>query len=117
MGVQSLEPKFYAILLDKLGLSSDAPHGPLDPWAVMRAAVLWRTRAGGTVGAGERLPVGRALAGYLSPAVFPGGPVRRARVGVAADLVLLGAPLGEALRRLDTALVRLTLIGGRPAGG
>ncbi|GJF32503.1 amidohydrolase [Kitasatospora sp. NE20-6] len=100
-----------------LGLSSDAPYGPLDPWAVMRAAVLRRTRSGGTVAAGERLAVGRALAGYLSPAAFPGGPVRRVRVGVAADLVLLGAPLGEVLRRLDTALVRLTLIGGRPVGG
>ncbi|MFD9129272.1 amidohydrolase family protein [Kitasatospora sp. NPDC059571] len=100
-----------------LALSSDAPYGPLDPWAVMRAAVLRLTAAGEVLGAAERMTAGRALAGYLSPARHPGGRVRRVRAGAVADLVLLAAPIGEAVRRLDTGLVRLTLIGGRPVGG
>ncbi|GAA4988175.1 amidohydrolase family protein [Kitasatospora paranensis] len=50
-----------------LGLSSDAPYGPLDPWAVMRAAMLRLTPAGEVAGRSERLTAAQALAGYLSP--------------------------------------------------
>jgi predicted amidohydrolase YtcJ len=75
-----------------LGLSSDAPYGPLDPWAVMRAAILRLTPAGEVAGRAERLTAAQALAGYLSPAHAPGGRIGRVRAGAVADLVLLGAP-------------------------
>ncbi|MEV0475402.1 amidohydrolase family protein [Streptomyces prunicolor] len=95
-----------------LGLSSDAPYGPVDPWAVMRAAVRRRTRSGAVVGPGERLTAAQALDGYLSPGQRPGDAPRRVHVRARADLVLLHTPLGPALDRLDARIVRLTLVGG-----
>ncbi|MEV7038449.1 amidohydrolase family protein [Amycolatopsis sp. NPDC051061] len=92
--------------------SSDAPYGPLDPWAVLRAAAERRTASGRIVGAAERIGVRKALAGYLSAPDDPGGPPRRIRRGVVADLLLLHGPLAEALRHPSADLVRETLIGG-----
>ena len=97
-----------------LALSSDAPYGPLDPWAVMRSATTRRTQSGAILNPRECLTPRRALASYLSPAESPGAAARRVRPGATADLVLLHAPMPEALRRLDADLVRLTVIGGRP---
>ncbi|WP_236791060.1 amidohydrolase family protein [Amycolatopsis sp. GM8] len=94
--------------------SSDAPYGPLDPWAVMHAAAHRETPAGRTVGAAERIDVGRALAGYLSDPTDPGGPPRRVALGTIADLVLLRAPLATAVRKPSAELVRATFIGGVP---
>ncbi len=95
-----------------VALSSDAPYGPLDPWAVMRAAVRRRTRAGEVIGPRDRLTPAQALEGYLSPAWHPGGAPRDVRVGSAADLVLLHAPLTEALAALSAELVRVCLVSG-----
>jgi predicted amidohydrolase YtcJ len=94
-----------------LALSSDAPYGPLDPWAVMRAAALRQSRGGAVLGPDERLSPAQALAGYLSPAVRPGAAAARVRPG-SADLVLLHVPLREALAALDSSLVRLTATDG-----
>jgi predicted amidohydrolase YtcJ len=96
-----------------LALSSDAPYGPLDPWAVMAAATARRTRAGRVAGPGERLVPARALDAYLAPADDPGGPARRVGPGLVADLVLLRAPLGQALAEPDAGLVRAVFVGGR----
>ncbi|WP_416974052.1 amidohydrolase family protein [Streptomyces sp. 4F14] len=89
-----------------VALSSDAPYGPVDPWAVMRAAMERRAPDGRVVGAGERVTGAQALAGYLAgtPGVVPGG---------AADLVLLRVPLGEALARPSAEFVRRTFIAGQ----
>ena len=111
-------PDLYrcASLLDAgvgVALSSDAPYGPLDPWRVMDAAVTRRTRSGMVAGEAERVGPRAALRAYLAPPEDPGGPVRRVRVGAPADLVLLHAPLDEALRRPDAALVRSVVIEGR----
>jgi predicted amidohydrolase YtcJ len=81
-----------------VALSSDAPYGPADPWAVMRAAVLRRAPSGRVAGAGERISAREALDAYLGAADDPGGPPRRVRAGEAADLVVLQVPLAEALR-------------------
>jgi predicted amidohydrolase YtcJ len=97
--------------------SSDAPYGPLDPWAVIRAAVARRTPAGRTVGTDERIAVRQALAGYLSSPDDPGGRPRRVRAGTSADLVLLHTPLATALRQPSAELVRATLIGGAVVAG
>jgi predicted amidohydrolase YtcJ len=96
-----------------LALSSDAPYGPLDPWAVMNAAVHRRTASGAIVGAAETMTPAQALAGYLGSLGDPGGTPRRVRVGTAADLVVLDRPLTDALEAPSCDAVRLTLIGGR----
>lgn len=81
-----------------VALSSDAPYGPADPWAVMRAAVSRRTASGRLAGAGERISVREALDAYLGAVDDPGGAPRRVRVGEAADLAVLRVPLAEAPR-------------------
>ncbi|MWA02464.1 amidohydrolase family protein [Actinomadura sp. LD22] len=100
-----------------VALSSDAPYGPLDPWAVVRAAVHRRTRSGAVVAGGEAVPARAALRSYLTPPGDPGGRVRGVRPGAAADLVLLRVPLAEALRAPDAAAVRSTVIAGRLVAG
>lgn len=85
-----------------LALSSDAPHGPLDPWAVMDAATTRLTPDGAPLNPDECLTRAEALAAYLAPPDAPGGPPRKVEVGASADLVL----------RQDGE-VRATVIGGR----
>lgn len=94
------------------GLSSDAPYGPLDPWAVMAAAVRRRTPSGRVAGPAERLTADQALAGYLGSPDEPGGPARTVRPGCPADLVVLSVPRAAALAALDAGLVAATVIGG-----
>ncbi|TDC48473.1 amidohydrolase [Actinomadura sp. KC345] len=84
-----------------VALSSDAPYGPLDPWAVMEAAVHRAARSGAVVGRSEALTARSALRSYLT------APRE------AAGLVLLHVPLGEALTRLSAADVRATIADGR----
>jgi predicted amidohydrolase YtcJ len=97
-----------------LALSSDAPYGPLDPWAVMAAAVGRRTRDGRVVGEAERMDPGSALAGWLGTPEAPARP-RRLAPGLPADLVLLAAPLADVLAA-PAGAVRTVVLGGRPAG-
>ncbi|MGW6117911.1 amidohydrolase family protein [Nocardia sp. NPDC055165] len=92
-----------------VALSSDAPYGPLDPWAVISAATLRSTETGNTINPTESLTPAQALAAYLAPADDPGGPPRRIRRGTAADLVLLHEPLDRALRNPSADVVRRTL--------
>ena len=87
-----------------VSLSSDAPYGPLDPWAVISAAVHRRTRSGAVVAPDERISPADALAGYL------GG--RRVVPGAPADLLVLGGPLAEQLADPTADAVRAVLIGG-----
>jgi predicted amidohydrolase YtcJ len=99
----------------RLALSSDAPYGPLDPWAVIAAAAHRRTPSGAVAGRAERLAPADALAAYLAPPDDPGGPPRRVRPGATADLALLDRPLESVLTdRTDPAAapVRATLIAG-----
>jgi predicted amidohydrolase YtcJ len=95
----------------RVALSSDAPYGPLDPWAVMAAAVSRQTAAGRVAGAGERITAGQALAGYLGPPDDPGGAPRRVAVGSPADLVVLRVPLAALPGCSDP--VRAVLAAGR----
>ncbi|MEU0538498.1 amidohydrolase family protein [Nocardia sp. NPDC005978] len=96
-----------------VALSSDAPHGPLDPWANMRAAVDRSTCTGHVLGVTERVDARTALAGYLCAPDDPGGPARTVTPGARADLCLLEEPLAIALDKLDSALVRGVMIEGR----
>lgn len=92
--------------------STDAPLGPADPWAAMRAAVSRTTGAGQVLGEAERVSGEMALAMFLSPLEDAGGPARRVEVGAPADVCLLHGPLAEVLSELDASLVRTTLVGG-----
>jgi predicted amidohydrolase YtcJ len=71
--------------------SSDAPHGPADPWRAIAAAVTRRTAAGAVLGKAERITPAAALALFLGPLDAPGGPPRRVEAGAPADLCLLRA--------------------------
>jgi predicted amidohydrolase YtcJ len=96
-------------------LSSDAPYGPADPWAVIASAAHRRTPAGRIAGARERLAPQRALAGYLNGPEDPGGAPRTVTRGAPADLVLLRAPREEALAAPDAGLVAATITAGKVA--
>ena len=93
-----------------VALSSDAPYGPFDPWAVIAAATGRRTPSGQVAGPGERITFAQALGGYLAPPGDPGGPPRRVRPGIAADLTVLHAPLAQVPGLAQP--VRAVLVGG-----
>jgi predicted amidohydrolase YtcJ len=110
-------PDLYrcASLLDAgvaVGGSTDAPFGPDDPWLAMRAASERLAPSGSPVGADRGLGTAAALALFLGPLEQPGGPVRRVRPGLPADLCLLDVPLGLALREPSSRHVALTIAGG-----
>ncbi|HUN31520.1 MAG TPA: amidohydrolase family protein [Trebonia sp.] len=96
-----------------VALSSDAPYGPADPWAVVRAAVARQTPAGRVVGPGDQLTPRQALDAYLGAVDDPGGAPRQVRPGETADLILLHAPLAEALS--TPAPVRMVLTANPPS--
>jgi hypothetical protein len=79
--------------------SSDAPVGPLDPLAGIRAAMTRRTRAGAVVASGQAVSFEQALTMWTSSAAEACGLENaRGRIapGMPADLVLLLAPAGNA---------------------
>ncbi|MCW2936940.1 MAG: amidohydrolase [Actinomycetia bacterium] len=98
----------------RVALSSDAPYGPPDPWAVLAAAVSRRTASGRVAGPAERVAYGDALAAYLGPPDDPGGPPCRVAVGSPADLVVFRVPFA-ALPGCPTP-VRAVLTARRLAG-
>ncbi|MFN8019333.1 MAG: amidohydrolase family protein [Acidimicrobiales bacterium] len=100
-----------------VGLSTDAPFGPADPWLAVAAAADRRTGTGATVGGAEALPAALALARLLTPPEAPGGAPRRVAVGAPADLVLLDRPPAAALADPGRHVVRATWIGGALAHG
>jgi predicted amidohydrolase YtcJ len=97
----------------RLALSSDAPYGPLDPWAGIASAAERHTPSGAVAAPAERLPPARALDAYLSAPGDPGGPPRRVRAGAVADLVLLDRPLDDQLAAPTASAVRTVVVGGR----
>ena len=100
-----------------LALSSDAPYGPLDPWAIIAAATTRTTESGAVLSHSEILDPSQALAGFLSAADDPGGNPRTIRIGQPGDVVLLHAPLADVLSAPSSSAVRTTVIGGRVVHG
>lgn len=88
--------------------SSDAPYGPLDPWAVMRAARDRRSESGARVNVKEWVAAAMVLDGYLRPPEALAAPRRRVAAGAPSDLVLLQLPLAEALDDPRAEVVRHT---------
>jgi predicted amidohydrolase YtcJ len=102
-------------LLDEgvpVALSSDAPHGPLDPWEVMRAARDRLTPSGAPANPAERITAAAALRSLTTALEDPGGPAREVRVGEVADLVLYQVPQREVLADLDREAVRAVFAEG-----
>jgi predicted amidohydrolase YtcJ len=97
-----------------LAAGSDAPYGPLNPWAAMRAAVRRRTDSDLRMGPEEALEPEEALRLYTSPLDAPGTGTSAPRVGDVADLCLLAAPWAEARTELSADLVGVTILAGRP---
>ena len=95
-----------------VGGSTDAPFGPEDPWVAMRAAVERRAPSGAVVGRDRGLAPTSALDLFLGPLEHPGGPARRVRSGVPADLCVLDAPLGAVLLEPSSRHVAATIWGG-----
>jgi hypothetical protein len=96
-----------------VALSSDAPFGPLDPWAVMAAAIHRRAASGVVVGPDERMSASQALMAYLASPEDPGGRPRRVCPGSTADLVLLDRGRAALVEGPSADAVRMTLIAGR----
>ena len=96
-----------------LALSTDAPYGPADPWAVIAAAATRRAPDGRVVGGNERLAPSVALDAFLTAPAHPGGPPTCIRPGSAADLVLLHAPLRDGLARPSASAVRSVIRAGQ----
>ncbi len=90
---------------------TDAPFGSPDPWLAVRAATRRLTRSGRSLGASEALDWKSSLGLWLGDGRKPAAR-RTVEVGQPADLVLLGAPLPEALAGDGTVEVRATVLGG-----
>jgi predicted amidohydrolase YtcJ len=104
-----------ASLLDagvEVGGSTDAPFGPDDPWIAVQSAMDRRSARGRRIGDDPSLALRSALDLFLAPLERPGGPVREVRVGVPADLCLLGVPIGAALGDPTSRHVAMTIAGG-----
>lgn len=94
-----------------VALSTDAPFGDADPWAVMRAAVRRTTGSGQVLGADERVGARTALTLFLGHLHAPAA-YRTVAAGQPGDLVVLAAPPAEVLDELDAGLVTATIAAG-----
>lgn len=90
-----------------VGLSTDAPYGPPNPWHAVSSASDRRTPRGEVVGAAEAVPLETALDGFLTQAGSPGGAPREVVADAVADLCVVDDPDAASPR------VRLSLVGGR----
>jgi predicted amidohydrolase YtcJ len=95
-----------------VGGSTDAPFGHPDPWRDVAAAIHRHTATGTPLGVREAVSPERALALFLTPPDAPGGEPRRVRMGAAADLCLLDAPLSLVLEDPSSSHVVATVVGG-----
>jgi predicted amidohydrolase YtcJ len=93
---------------------TDAPFGPADPWACIRAAIDRRTAAGAVLGGDERVAAGVALGLFLGRPDAPATP-RMVTVGATADLCLLDSPLDIALEEPSASRVAATIVDGHVA--
>ena len=82
-----------------VALSSDAPYGPLDPWAVIAAATARRTASGQVVGPGERMWFIRArAASAVLRTVPPSTPVAAATSATSPTSFASSGPAWAAMR-------------------
>jgi predicted amidohydrolase YtcJ len=96
--------------------SSDAPYGPLDPWATLCAARDRASATGVAICPDESVSTRTALEGMLRPLQDLDAPPRTVHVGAPADLVLLDAPLEDVLLEPAAERVKTTLLRGLAVG-
>ena len=102
-----------ASLLDsgvRTALSSDAPFGPDDPWAVIDAATSRRTVEGRLLGPAERISTRRAVDLFCG---WPERPDIRRQIALEApaDLMVLARTLDDGLAD-GSPMVLATVVGG-----
>lgn len=110
----------YASLLEggcQVVASSDAPYGPVDPWAVMRAARDRQTPSSTVLGPAEAVSPTVVLDGLLRPLEDLTAAARQVAPGAFADVVLLHAPLEAVLEDPDAGAVRATWVAGEVRAG
>ena len=95
-----------------MAAGTDAPFGSPDPWLAIRAAVRRRTASGRLLGAREAVGARTALEWWWGTGPAPAGR-RQLQAGEQADLVVLAAPLPEAVDGEDRVPVRATVVAGR----
>jgi predicted amidohydrolase YtcJ len=95
----------------RVAFGSDAPYGDPDPWAAIRTAVDRHTRAGRTLGVGERIGADTGLRRFSGTATDPGTP-RLVAPDHPADLCVLDRPLPEQLADPDATAVVATIVAG-----
>jgi len=101
-----------------VAVASDAPVVAADPWLGMAAARTRRTRAGATLGPGERVDAATALAFATTNAAASLHADRLGRLvpGAPADLVVVTPdPVTASASAMRRTAVRLTMIDGRIA--
>ncbi len=91
-----------------LALSSDAPFGPLNPWANMDAACNRPPQ----FGADDEISPEQALALYSKPAGDAGAVPRQLKVGARADLCVLNQPWAVARQNLSAIQVQASWLAG-----
>jgi predicted amidohydrolase YtcJ len=91
--------------------ATDAPFGSSDPWLAVRAAVRRRTLSGRVLGAAEAVSPGTAVRWWSGSAAAP-SRARRLQPGQPGDLVILAAPLSDAIDGDGPVPVVATVIGG-----
>jgi predicted amidohydrolase YtcJ len=92
-------------------VASDAPYGPDDPWAIMRAASDRRTASGRTVNSLESLPVDKAITSYLHD--FTLSAPRSLSIGEVADLCLLSGNFEDVLSDPAAERIVATIVAGK----
>lgn len=97
----------------RVGGSTDAPYGDLDPWRAMSAAVERRTDGGEVLNFEERISPEQALGLFLTAPTDPGGRPREIQVGQEADLCLLSVPLARAMEHPSKDHVAATIVSGQ----
>jgi predicted amidohydrolase YtcJ len=90
---------------------SDAPFGSPDPWLAIRAAIRRRTESGQALGTAEAVDAHEALRWWWGSPSAPARP-RRVAAGEPGDLIVLGAPLEEALAGPDPVPIVATVVAG-----
>ena len=106
---------FKRLLDAQIGVvaSSDAPYGPVNPWAVMAAAVSRRTEDNRIANPLEQVSAEAALHGYLTDALDPAGPRRRIAPGMPANLCVLQTSLADQLAQLHPYPVQHAVFQGQ----
>ncbi|MBU6207793.1 MAG: amidohydrolase family protein, partial [Alphaproteobacteria bacterium] len=95
----------------RIGVGSDAPYGPYDPWAIIRAARDRRTVQGAMLGCDEAVSAQNAL--FALHYDFSLSRQRSIVAGESADIVLMRGTYRDILNEPVAERVAATIIGAR----